>query len=122
MMSILLWPEVEATAAVHLTHKNVANAFDRLKSCFYDVKKWLSANKLKMNPDKTESIVFGSKIQCEQLNKFFPVNIVGNFLSPVGAVRNYDGLIVIFPSQGMSKIFVSPVLLKSGILSISEVT
>ena len=38
---------------VHLTHKNVAKAFDRLKSCFDDVKKWLSANKLKLNPDKT---------------------------------------------------------------------
>ena len=34
---------------VHLTHKNVAHAFDRLKSCLDDVKKWLSANKLKLN-------------------------------------------------------------------------
>ena len=39
---------------VHLTHKNVAHAFDRLKSCLEDVKKWLSANNLKLNPDKTE--------------------------------------------------------------------
>ena len=59
-----------------------------LKSCLEDVKKWLSANKLKLNPDKTEFIVFGSKIQREKLNKSFPVNILGNFLSPVGAVRN----------------------------------
>ena len=49
--------------------------------------KWLSANKLKLNPDKTEFIVFGSKIHREKL-KSFPVNILGNFLSPVGAVRN----------------------------------
>ena len=53
-----------------------------------DVKKWLSANKLKLNPDKTEFIVFGSKIHHEKLNKSFPVNILGNFLSPVGEVRN----------------------------------
>ena len=71
---------------VHLTHKNVSHAFDRLESCLEDVKKWLSANKLKLNPDKTEFIVFGSKIQREKLNKSFPVNILGNFLSPVGAV------------------------------------
>ena len=45
--------------SVHLTHKNVAHAIDRLKSCLDDVKKWLSANKLKLNPDKTEFIVFG---------------------------------------------------------------
>ena len=28
----------------------MAHAFDRLKSCLDDVKKWLSANKLKLNP------------------------------------------------------------------------
>ena len=108
---------------VHLTHKNVAHAFDRLKSCLVGVKKWLSANTLKLNPDKTEFIVLRSKIQREKLNKSFPVNILGNFLSPVGAVRNLG---VWFESdfsiRGMSKISVSPVLLKSVILSVSEVT
>ena len=73
---------------VHLTHKNVSHALDRLERCLEDVKKWLSANKLKLNPDKTEFIVFGSKIHREKLNKSFPVNILGNFLSPVGEVRN----------------------------------
>ena len=72
---------------VHLTHKNVAHVFNRLKSCLGDVKK-LSANKLKLNPDKTEFIVFGSKIQHKKINKSFPVSILGNFISPVGAVRN----------------------------------
>ena len=73
---------------VHLTHKNVSHAFDRLERCLEDVKKWLSANKLKLNPDKTEFIVFGSKIHREKLDKNFPVNILGNFLSPDGVVRN----------------------------------
>ena len=72
---------------VHLTHENVDHAFDRLKSCLDDVKKWLSANKLKLNPDKTEFIIFGTK-QCEKLNKSIPVNILGTLLSPVGVVRN----------------------------------
>ena len=48
--------------SVHLTHKNVAHAFDRLKSCLDDIKKWLATNMLKLNPDKTEFIIFGSKI------------------------------------------------------------
>ena len=73
---------------VHLTHKNVSHAFDRLERCLEDVKKWLSANTLKLNPHKTEFIVFGSKTHREKLNKSFPVNILGNFLSPVGVVRN----------------------------------
>ena len=61
----------------------MAHAFDRLKSCLEDVKKWLSANKLKLNPDKTEFIVFGSKNSVKN-----STNILGNFLSPVGEVRN----------------------------------
>ena len=65
----------------------MSHACDRLKSCLDDVKKWLSANKLKLNPEKTEFIIFGSKLR-EKLNKSFPVDILGNFLSPAGTVRN----------------------------------
>ena len=73
---------------VHLTHKNVASALDKLSHCIEDVKRWLSTNKLKLNPDKTEFIVFGSKSQREKLNQSFPVNILGNLISPLDAVRN----------------------------------
>ena len=73
---------------VHLTHKNVASALDKLSHCLEDVKRWLSTNKLKLNPDKTEFIVFGSKSQREKLNQSFPVNILGNLKSPTDAVRN----------------------------------
>ena len=73
---------------VHLTHKNVASALDKLSHCLEDVKRWLSTNKLKLNPDKTEFIVFGSKSQREKLNQSFPVNILGNLISPTDAVRN----------------------------------
>ena len=82
-----------------------------------------SANKLKLNPDKTEVIVFGSKIHREKLNKFFPVNILGNFLSPVGVVRNLG---VWFDSDFSFSRHVQNIckscLLKSGILGVSEVT
>ena len=73
---------------VHLTHKNVASALDKLSHCLDDVKRWLSTNKLKLNPDKTEFIVFGSKSQREKLDHSFPVNILSNLISPVDAVRN----------------------------------
>ena len=73
---------------VHLTHKNAASALDKLSRCLEDIKRWLSTNKFKLNPDKTEFIVFGSKSQCEKLNHSFPVNILGNLISPVDAVRN----------------------------------
>ena len=69
---------------VHLTHKNASSALDKLSRCLEDVKRWLSTNKLKLNP----FIVFGSKSQREKLNHSFPVNILSHLISPVDAVRN----------------------------------
>ena len=73
---------------VHLAHKNVTSALDNLSHCLEDVKRLLSTNKLKLNPDKSKFIVFGSKSQCKKLNHSFPVNILCNLISPVYAVRN----------------------------------
>ena len=42
----------------------------------------MSASKLKLNPDKTEFILFGSKKQRERLNACFPIDILGNPLPP----------------------------------------
>ena len=53
-----------------------------------DVELWLCANKLKLNADKTDLIIFGSKSQQEKLNLFFPVNILGESLTPSDAVKN----------------------------------
>ena len=44
--------------------------------------------KLKLNPDKTEFILFGSKKQRERLNVCFPIDILGNPLHPTKSVRN----------------------------------
>ena len=46
------------------------------------------ASKLKLNPDKTEFILFGSKKQRERLNACFPIDILGNPLHPTESVRN----------------------------------
>ena len=73
---------------VHLTHKHATLAFERLKNCLDDVRKWLLVNKLKLNPDKTDFILFGSKNVRTKLGKFFPVNILGTLLSPAEAIRN----------------------------------
>ena len=73
---------------IHLKHKNAKIAFDRLGKCLEDVKLWLCANKLKLNADKTDFIIFGAKSQQEKLNPFFPVNILGESLIPSDAVKN----------------------------------
>ena len=48
----------------------------------------MSANKLKLNPDKTEFIVFGNKRQQAELAPFFPADILGNRLVPADTVKN----------------------------------
>ena len=73
---------------VHLSHRNVSAAFDKLNRCLQDVKEWMSASKLKLNPDKTEFILFGSKKHRERLSACFPIDILGNPLHPTESVRN----------------------------------
>ena len=50
----------------------------------------MSANKLKLNPDKTELIVFENKKQHAELASFFPTDILGNNLVPSVTVKNLD--------------------------------
>ena len=71
-----------------LMHSEASSAFDKLNSCLNDVKEWMSACKLKLNPDKTEFIILGSKSQRVKLSDHFPVNILGNSLEPAESVKN----------------------------------
>ena len=73
---------------IHLSPDDSLKSFDRLKSCLNDIQVWMSENKLKLNPDKTEFIVFGAKDRHKWLSDSFSVNILGNCLSPADVVRN----------------------------------
>ena len=73
---------------MHLSQKNASAAFEQLNRCLNDVKDWMSTSKLKLNPDKTEFIIFGYKRQRDKLKAYFPINILGNPLYPVGSVKN----------------------------------
>ena len=46
---------------VYLSQKNASATFEQLIRCLDDVTEWMSTSKLKLNPDKTEFIIFGSK-------------------------------------------------------------
>ena len=48
----------------------------------------MAFSKLKLNPDKNEFIVFGSKVQCQQLSSHYFVNIRGSLLHPAEIVKN----------------------------------
>ena len=56
----------------------------------------MSANKLKLNSQKTEFILIGSKNNRKQLLPHIPINILGNQVSPAQSVRN---LRVVFDSS-----------------------
>ena len=59
----------------------------KLQNCIEDIRTWMSFNFLKLNDDKTEYIMFGTR---HQLAKIEPLDIkVGPaFISPVEGVRN----------------------------------
>ena len=48
----------------------------------------MSLGKLKLNPEKTEFIVFGSKAQHQKISSHFPVSILGSLLNLIYFVRN----------------------------------
>ena len=73
---------------IHLSQKNASASFEKLNRCLDDVKEWMSTSKLKLNPDKTDFIIFGSKRQRDKLKTCFPIDILGNSLCPADSVKN----------------------------------
>ena len=64
-------------------------------------------NKLKLNPDKTKFILIGSKNNRKQLLPHFPINILGNQVSPAQSVKNLG---VAFDSNFTFSDYVSQVI------------
>ena len=60
----------------------------QLQNCLVNVQDWMYQNKLKLNPDKTEFLVIGNKCQREKFVSEFPIDILGNQLSPSDHARN----------------------------------
>ena len=73
---------------IHLSQKNSSAAFEKLNICLDDIKEWMSASKLKLNPDKTQFIVFASKRQRGKLKAYFLYTILGSSLCPAESVKN----------------------------------
>ena len=74
---------------IHVS-KDATLAFDKLNSSLLDVQKWMLPSMLKLNPDKTEFIIFESHAQLKKLDPYLPVRIFGNFMHPAVVVKNLD--------------------------------
>ena len=73
---------------IYMFHKNAALAFDKLNSYLLDVQEWMLSSMLKLNPEKTELIIFESYAQIRKFDPYFPVRIFGNFMHPLIVVEN----------------------------------
>ena len=73
---------------ITLTPTNFSHSIQKLKNCLSDIQNFMSANKLKLNPEKTEFILICSKTNRKQLLPHFLINILGNPVSPAQSVRN----------------------------------
>ena len=74
------------------THKSISS----LSDCLTDISSWMKSSKLKLNSDKTEFIIIGTKQQRHKLSTHFPVKLLDNDITPSDSVRNLG---VIFDSD-----------------------
>ena len=75
-----------------LVYKSISS----LSDCLTDISLWMKSSKLKLNSDKTEFIIIGTKQQRQKLSNHFPVKLLDNDISPSDSVRNLG---VIFDSD-----------------------
>ena len=73
---------------ITLSPENFSHSMQKLKNCLNDVQNFMFANKLKLNPDKTEFILIGSPKNRNQFLPHFRITNLGNQVSPAQSVRN----------------------------------
>ena len=65
-----------------------AAALKGLQSCLASVQSWMSTNKLKLNPDKTELLLIGNERQRSKYLSMFPIELLGVKTYPAKSARN----------------------------------
>ena len=67
---------------------NMNSKMSDLQSTLISVQDWMFANKLKLNPDKTEFMLLGNKAQQNKVAPSFPIDILGNSIVPAAKAKN----------------------------------
>ena len=66
-----------------------------LQDCLLDVGDWMRSSKLKLNPDKTEVLLFGTKLHRKEFMKHFHTKLLNHEMTPTDLSRNlgvvFDG-------------------------------
>ena len=62
-------------------------AIEDIERCLIEVNKWMSQNRLKMNPDKTEFVVFGGKQQLKKCDEIKHLQCVDKDVNRSGCIK-----------------------------------
>ena len=73
---------------ISLSSGDSAAALNGLQSCLASVESWMSLNKLKLNPDKTEFLLIGNERQRSKYHSRFPIEVFGVNTYPAKSARN----------------------------------
>ena len=69
---------------------SIAKCKQSLEACIKDICKWMRINKLKLNDEKTEVVLFGTRQQLEELGEdnTFEIKIGSEVIKPTPSARN----------------------------------
>ena len=73
---------------VSFSSDDSAAALNGLQSCFASVQSWMSTDKLNLNPDKTEFLLFGNERQRRKYLSMIPIAFLGVQTYPAKSARN----------------------------------
>ena len=81
---------------ISLSQSNAQESVSTLSDCLTDILSWMESSKLKLNPDKTDLIIIGTKQQRNRVINHFPVKLLVSDTFPSDTVRNLG---VVFDSD-----------------------
>ena len=69
---------------------SIAKCKQSLEACIKDISKWLRTNKLKLNDEKMEVVLFGTRQQLDKLGEdnIFEIKIGSEIIKPTTSARN----------------------------------
>ena len=87
MISLTISMLTTASCMFSFASGDTAAALNGLQSCLASVQAWMSMNKLKVNPDKTEFLLIENKQQRSKYLSMFPIELLGVKINPAKSAR-----------------------------------
>ena len=86
--SATIWTLMTHRFYLSLSKTDPEMSLSLVQQCLQDVSDWMIANKLKLNPDKTEFILISTKAQRDKIKKYFPTKLLDQDVTPTDSARN----------------------------------